>query len=275
MLWSFRVGNRAEGFGLEMLRAISLVAPVPRAEDAGVDAVCTLLRPGNVGNSRQVFPEASFYVQVKSVGIEDDGMTIEGDAYEYACNLQMPFFVLTVQMLGELRCRLWSTIGLYPTSSAPQLSDHGVQLQFTDRDPQHPGKGIRGVAIGPPILDWRPDDIGARDFHERIYPVMKAWLDLLLLNQVLRQMFIRPAISWTTNEEPKAGVPEIHASPADTTRDLEILNFPLTKLWANEMLSHRPSHPLREPVKAVFLHMRSLGIELHPFALQTLSQYDP
>jgi hypothetical protein len=257
-----------------MIRAFSLVAPVPRAEDAGVDAVCTLLRPDGGGSRRSVFPEASYYVQVKSAGIENRGLLIEGDHYRYVRDLQMPFFVLTVRMLGEVRCRLWSTIGLYPTSSAPQLQDTGVLLQFTSEEASQPGGGVRGIALGQPILEWTPNDLADDEFHDRAYGVMRKWLDLLLLNQVLREMFIRPAITWETNAPPVAGVPQIHGSAADTARDLRILNNPLTKLWANELLSHTPTHPLRDPVKAIFEYMQLQGIELHPFVLETMNQYD-
>jgi hypothetical protein len=41
---NLRSGDRAEGFGLEMLRAIAFVAPTPRTEDYGSDAVGTLFR---------------------------------------------------------------------------------------------------------------------------------------------------------------------------------------------------------------------------------------
>ena len=41
---NFRGGDLAEGLGLELLRPFAFIAPVPRPEDVGIDAVATLIR---------------------------------------------------------------------------------------------------------------------------------------------------------------------------------------------------------------------------------------
>lgn len=53
-----RSGDLAEGMGIEMLRSIALVAPVPQPEDVGVDAFATLLKP----RERHTLPAAPEYV---------------------------------------------------------------------------------------------------------------------------------------------------------------------------------------------------------------------
>ena len=52
-----------EELGLLLLKSIAAVAPVPRPEDVGIDAVAPLLRIGPKG---LLFAENSFYVQLKS-----------------------------------------------------------------------------------------------------------------------------------------------------------------------------------------------------------------
>lgn len=45
---NLRSGDLAEQLGLYLIQSLSLVAPVPRTEDVGIDIVCTLLRDGGV-----------------------------------------------------------------------------------------------------------------------------------------------------------------------------------------------------------------------------------
>jgi hypothetical protein len=63
-LESYRVGDLNEELGILLLKSLAAVAPIPRQEDFGLDAVATLLRPDP--NSRCVYAEKSFYVQFKT-----------------------------------------------------------------------------------------------------------------------------------------------------------------------------------------------------------------
>jgi hypothetical protein len=60
---NFRSGDRAEDFGVTLMKSFCAVADVPREEDMGiVDAVATLLRP----EGQLLYPEDSIAVQFKS-----------------------------------------------------------------------------------------------------------------------------------------------------------------------------------------------------------------
>jgi len=63
---NLREGHRAEALGVELLRALCAVAPVPQSEDIGFDAVATVLRL----DGRFLTAEHSFCVQTKEVRSE-------------------------------------------------------------------------------------------------------------------------------------------------------------------------------------------------------------
>ena len=60
---NLRSGDLHEELGIFLLKAVALVAPVPRQEDVGNDAFATLIRPEG---SRRLIPDVSFLVQLKS-----------------------------------------------------------------------------------------------------------------------------------------------------------------------------------------------------------------
>jgi hypothetical protein len=58
---NWRGGDLAEGLGLEFLRPFAFIAPVPRTEDIGIDAVATLFRR----ETHELIAQDSFLVQAK------------------------------------------------------------------------------------------------------------------------------------------------------------------------------------------------------------------
>jgi len=72
---NLREGDLEEGIGLDLLRGFSAVAPVPRTEDTGVDAVCTLLKPAG----QFLIAEDSFLVQIKAASVRV--VEFRGDTY--------------------------------------------------------------------------------------------------------------------------------------------------------------------------------------------------
>src|SRR5690242_8531402 len=85
---SYRSGNLAEDLDLLLLKGIAAVAEVPRPEDVGLDAVATLLRRDEDGNS---YAEDSFLVQLKS----ESATTLEYKDHELAWLLAQtqPMFI--------------------------------------------------------------------------------------------------------------------------------------------------------------------------------------
>src|SRR5947209_3707201 len=89
----FRSGDRAEGLGLELLRAFAFVAPIPRPEDVGLDAVATVFRR----QKRILFAERSFLVQSKA-GVSKKPVKYSGAEVDWFRKLELPLYFLTVEM---------------------------------------------------------------------------------------------------------------------------------------------------------------------------------
>ena len=88
----FRSGDRAEGLALELLRAIAFVAPVPRPEDVGVDAVATIFRREN----GILQAERTFLVQVKAASARQ--VRYSGAEADWFRKLELPLYFLKVEM---------------------------------------------------------------------------------------------------------------------------------------------------------------------------------
>ena len=63
---NLRAGDIAEQLGIMLLQSVALVAPIPRTEDVGIDAVVTLIRDFD---SYRYLAEDSFFVQIKAKSV--------------------------------------------------------------------------------------------------------------------------------------------------------------------------------------------------------------
>src|SRR5208282_5102428 len=97
----WRGGDLAEGLGLELLRPFAFIAPVPRTEDIGIDAVATLFRR----ETDKLFAEGSFLVQVKAVSRRKIEYT--GEQMDWLRALTLPFYWMSVD-LASTTVELWS-----------------------------------------------------------------------------------------------------------------------------------------------------------------------
>jgi hypothetical protein len=190
---NLRRGNLAEGLGVEMLRAFAAVAPVPRTEDVGIDAVVTLLRP--VG--RSLYAEDSCYVQFKARSVRK--LEYAGEAFEWIRNLQMPMFIASV----DLDC---SEIELYSTHNAVSRvhgSVAGGVVLYLDPTPIRIDQQVH-VDLGMPAMRWSAEQAASEGFHNRAYQIMREWIYLEQNNRRLRELSSSAQINWETNNIPIA-----------------------------------------------------------------------
>src|SRR5437660_6280852 len=86
---NLRSGDLHEELGLFLLRAVALVAPVPRQEDVGNDAFATLIRPEG---SRRLLPDVSFLVQLKASSVSE--VPYRGrEELAWIPSLEIPLFI--------------------------------------------------------------------------------------------------------------------------------------------------------------------------------------
>jgi hypothetical protein len=200
MNYSFRKGNLAEDLGVVLLRGLAAVAPVPRTEDQGIDAVVTLLRPAG---PYRVLPEDSFFVQIKAAS--ERLVASEGEAVRWLKGLKLPYFIGSVDVRD-------SSISLYcgyQLSHALREFDFSVINGWLDPDPERPThvnegfKSTRNVYLGPPVLKWGVAQITDSSFLTGAYAVMKPWLKIEQQNIDLRGLRYTVVVKeWETGIPP-------------------------------------------------------------------------
>src|SRR5829696_1792482 len=99
---NLRGGDLSEELAILLLKSVAAVAPVPRPEDVGIDAVATLLRP----EGKFLIAEDSFYVQFKSAS--EERVLYKEHEIRWARELKLPLFIGHVDKSA-------SSIDLYST----------------------------------------------------------------------------------------------------------------------------------------------------------------
>jgi hypothetical protein len=201
---SFRSGNLAEHLGLLLLKGIAAVAEVSRPEDVGLDAIATLLRHDEDGNS---YAEDSFVVQLKSASATS--IEYAGHELDWFVGQTQPMFIGLVSLAD-------AEISLYPTLHVNQavlaLGVRKVTVKFgpSELPPFFPGKkwGAWGgdtedsatVWLGPPLLTWRLSDLADDIWHSRTYEAMKKFLALARREIELLSLGQCSTLDWLTND---------------------------------------------------------------------------
>jgi len=196
---NLRSGDIAEQLGILLLQSVALVAPVPRTEDVGIDAVVTLIKNYD---SRRYIAEDSFMVQIKSASV--DQVSFQDQAVSWLANLQLPFFIASVD-------RKTSNIKLYTTHNLSHalvqnserkvinlklLENHigDTSVDYTSAD----------IPIGPPVIEWSLDTIESDpDFIQKFHTLMKAHVQLSQKAIETRRISHAESIVWKTGELPK------------------------------------------------------------------------
>lgn len=207
---NLRKGDLAEGLGIEMLRAFTAVAPVPRSEDIGVDVICTLLRP----DGAMQYAEDSFYVQIKSASISE--ITYQDDAYSWLCELFLPIFIARINLVAT-QIEIFSIQRVFTRA---QRFSKGVKIYLGECD-EDLSQDVCLIPLGQPILQWKFSEIATGSFHEDKYKIMKAWVMHEQKNKLLRKAHRGQELEWSTNKFPRVSVTRIGARDEDIKKLLE------------------------------------------------------
>lgn len=192
-----RSGDLNEELGILLLKSFATVAPVPRPEDTGVDAVATLLResPNNL-----LIAENSFFVQLKSYS----GRTVELAEHEVAWvkNLKLPFFIGSV-------CKEQGAIELYSTHRLTEFlineTPPAIRLHLDQGPEQRMAASVWDVRIGPPVLIWTTAVFGDDSFPRNAYEVIKPHVVGEQRNIESRNVRYCRKITWETGKPPVFG----------------------------------------------------------------------
>jgi hypothetical protein len=198
-LADFRSGNWNEELGILLLKKIAAVAPVPRQEDFGLDAVATLLRMDPMGDF--LYAEDSFYIQFKSASTNE----IEYKVHEitWLKALQLPYFVGIVDNKAY-------RLDLFP---GHELGDVFIALKDFKKvtvrtgprgkkNWKHDDQSVE-IYLGSPLLSFTIGDISDPKFAQEAYYLLKDFLRYEQQNVVSRQARFISRLEWRTNQDVK------------------------------------------------------------------------
>ena len=248
---NLRSGNNNESAGLQFLRSIGSVAPVPREQDFGIDAFVTLLQRETY---RRLVPNATFAVQLKSKSVTK--IELSSSDIKWILNLDMNFFIGHASA-GDPEIRLYSIHKFL--SSTARFADNVALVLGRD--------GGRGeIGLGNPVLSWKATDVST-DFLDSSCLHLSHWNSVLDECRLLASLGAFPQYSWAENREPTYNVTASTIPPANEFMPSNPEHVKAGKLL--EMSIHRlavDAHKTKDPqlIELVFDVARKLplfGIE--------------
>lgn len=195
---NLRSGDLAEQLGILLLQNVSLVAPVPRTEDVGVDLVATLIRDFD---GKKYIAEDSFFVQIKSSSITE--IVYKEDQVKWLSQLELPYFIASVN-------RKKSCLELY---SAHYLSDvlatrsdrKEIILEIKDcegYDCSSKEEAIR-VPTGPCVIRWSLQTLETNtNFLQEFYTLIKSHISKAKIAIETRRVGVVELLAWETGKKP-------------------------------------------------------------------------
>lgn len=201
-----RFGYLHENLGHHLLRAMSLVAPVPAYEDVGIDALATLLQPPV--NALKYAEGATFGVQFKAASVDaipfnfdEHGTFKEKGHIAWLKELRIPFFIGVIDS-KRAAMLLYSTQHVYHT-----LLDKGERLRALtivfEAEEANDDDSEPSVFLGPPIVEYDILTAHEQGFCDWIYRVMKRWLEIETGNVLARDLGFIEKAKWKTNKVPR------------------------------------------------------------------------
>lgn len=193
----FRSGNLAEDLGIFLLKGVAAVAEVSRPEDVGVDAIATLLRPGDDGS---LYANETFFVQLKSASVKQ--INYQQHEVTWFLNQSLPFLLGMVSIED-------GRIDLYPTIAANQavVSFHATTVEFRVGTAPHgyPWEGVSGtghaiVWLGTPIMSWTIRDVASPEWRISQYPLLSQLIHTLKRERRLIALGQISQVTWRTND---------------------------------------------------------------------------
>lgn len=196
-LGSYRKGDWNEELGILLLKSLAAVAPIPRQEDFGIDAIGTLLRPAQ---DNCVYAEASFYIQFKSESKKT--LSYRDHEFDWLDNLQLPLFI------GQVS-RRDSSLRLFPAHVLNEFfvlrdfrnfKELVVKLHYDGGAERLVKEDSYELYLGKPLLIINIKQASDPAFVERAYHILKDYLRLEHQNVNSRRLKFYRHIKWTTDE---------------------------------------------------------------------------
>jgi hypothetical protein len=192
---NLRSGDLHEELGLFLLKAVALVAPVPRQEDVGTDAFATLIRPEG---GRRLIPDLSFLVQLKSASVKSVSYTTP-DEMAWVRDLDTPLVIGRVD-LKRAGIELFTTLRLHQLLL--EGCHNGVELLLDPADETPTQPNVRRANIGPPVHSWSMADVNKPEFMANSFAVLRPHVENLRGNRWRRGIQSLRLLRWETGQPP-------------------------------------------------------------------------
>ncbi|MCA9027398.1 MAG: hypothetical protein KDA86_19465 [Planctomycetaceae bacterium] len=207
---NLRRGNNTENLGLHLLRGIGAVAPIPRDQDIGIDAIVTLL---DRDDGRRLTAGSTMFVQLKSSSVRE--ITFERDDLAWLQRLELPYFIGSVNsqdssialytihaLCGLLADNVRSATLCLDLSedclNKPIETEQEFNEWFTDTAELIDTK----VHLGQPVLAWSLNDAKEREFLSTSSTLLEKWVDVFNESQLLQSIGETTLYKWETGTSP-------------------------------------------------------------------------
>ncbi len=266
---NLRHGNNTENLGLHLLRAVGAVAPVPRDQDIGIDAIVTLLKRDD---GRRLVSGSTVFVQLKSASVRR--LVFQQEDLEWLNRLELPYFVGSVDSAN-------ASLSLYTIHSVmcllgPDLGEAELCLDLESRCVNPPIKSKEEfeewlaldarsiktkVYLGPPVLAWNLNDSNDSDFLSDANDVLESWVKISQETRLLATMGETLAVNWKTG-----GLPEDSGSigsyqAGDNSRDHAVRLFNIALKRVSMEASLNGDVPALQSLLEAVSHFKKHGVE--------------
>lgn len=256
---NLRSGDLAESLALVMLQSFALVAPVPRTEDVGTDAVVTLLRDYD---GKRVIAEDSFFVQIKSESIEE--VIYEGDQVNWLFALDLPLFYASIDRKAGI-LRLFCAHEL----SEAYIMNHARQKIVIDFSAKESWIDLMSsdderVKIGPPVMQWSLNDCAEPATATLFHSIIKEHVRIAKKNLATRQFGFVTYLGWETNTALIEGSMKSSRSRSAEEHVDRIYNemIPYFTTWATSLIFCNADIEQLRPVEKLLAHAKEVMLAM-------------
>lgn len=199
---NFRSGDLVEQLGVYLLQSVSLVAPVPRTEDVGVDVVCTLI---SEYNQYSYLAEDSFYVQIKSDSVKE--IEYSDIEVQWLTNLKLPLFIAVVEK-AETKVSMYTCKRLYD-AIALKKDRKTIRLILEENQEDNifdlVDEEQTDIYLGLPVVEWKISDLMNEEDKTKtlFYNVVKEHIRIIHEAMELYNIGCGTTYGWKTNEIPE------------------------------------------------------------------------
>ncbi len=253
-----------------MLRRFAAVAPVPREEDFGIDAICTALRP----EGRKLMAENTFAVQIKSES--ETRIKMNEDACRWLRKLDIPIFLLKVN-LKHARATLYSyewamiqpadfsikagtryLVTKIPAKRRQNVTSQPYLLSYKDGKPE--GVDANWRWLGPPIVSFKLHELTEDAHVDYIRGLIRQWGAQVAECINSRKHDIHHQLAWETGKPPKKTSLMVQSLPEDALAVFTAL-FPLV-VKAEGALRTTWTRELKDAFDAIKGKAAELGVPM-------------